>query len=154
MGSKCQVQHPDVILPFLQKVARDDALWLSQVNRVREMCIWQIHLFNGGQGGCLGFPCGSAVKESPCNAGAAGNVGSIPGLGRSPDGGHDNPLQYSCLESLMVRGAWLASPQGRKESNMTEATEQAGVLWGGGHCLYNCYKMLYNSLIGLQYSEA
>ena len=40
------------------------------------------------------------------------------------------------------------------ESNMTEATEQARMHWGGGHCLYNCYKMLYNSLIGLYYSKA
>ena len=61
-------------------------------------------------GGCLGFLCGSAVKESTCNAGATGNVGSIPGLGRSPGGGHDNPLQYSCLENPMDRVAWLASP--------------------------------------------
>ena len=42
----------------------------------------------------LGFPCGSTGKESACNA---GDLGSIPGLGRSPGGGHDNPLQYSCL---------------------------------------------------------
>ena len=44
----------------------------------------------------LGFPRGSVGKESTCNAGAAG---LIPGLGRSPEGGHGNPLQYSCLEN-------------------------------------------------------
>ena len=44
----------------------------------------------------LGFPCGSAGKEPVCNA---GDLGSIPGLGRFPGGGHGNPLQYSCLEN-------------------------------------------------------
>ena len=44
----------------------------------------------------LGFPGGSDGKESTCNA---GELGSIPGLGRSPGGGHGNPLQYSCLEN-------------------------------------------------------
>ena len=43
----------------------------------------------------MGFAGGSEGKESACNA---GDLGSIPGLGRSPRGGHGNPLQYSCLE--------------------------------------------------------
>ena len=43
-------------------------------------------------------------KESTCNAGDIGDMGSVPGLGRSPGGGHDNPLQYSCLENSLVRG--------------------------------------------------
>ena len=60
-------------------------------------------------------------KESTCVVGDAGDVGSIPGLGRSPGGGHGDPLQYSCLENLMERGAWRAySPWGRKESGMTD----------------------------------
>ena len=54
-----------------------------------------------------GFPGGSAVKNPPYNAGAAV---SIPGLGRSPGGGHGNPLQYSCLENPTDRGAWGYSP--------------------------------------------
>ena len=45
-------------------------------------------------------------EESTCNAGDTGDKGSIPGLGRSPGGGHGNPLQYSCLENPMDRGAW------------------------------------------------
>ena len=49
---------------------------------------------------------GSECKESACNA---GDGGSIPGSGRSPAGGHGNPLQYSCLESPMDRGAWRAT---------------------------------------------
>ena len=49
---------------------------------------------------------GSTVKESTCNAGDAGDAGSILGLGKSPEGGHSNPLQYSCPENLMNRGDW------------------------------------------------
>ena len=45
-------------------------------------------------------------KESVCNEGDAGNGGSVPGLGRSPGGGHVNPLQYSCLENPMDREAF------------------------------------------------
>ena len=48
--------------------------------------------------------------------------GSIPGLGRSPRGGHGNPIQYSCLENLMDRGAKGYSPQGHKELDTTEVT--------------------------------
>ena len=45
------------------------------------------------------------------HTGVAGDVGSIPGPGRSPGGGHGNPLQYSCLENPMDRGAWQATVQ-------------------------------------------
>ena len=48
-------------------------------------------------------------KESACNAGDAGDVGSVLGLGRSPGGGHGNPLQYPCQENPMDRGAWWAT---------------------------------------------
>ena len=48
------------------------------------------------------------VKNLPVNAGDTGDAGSIPGSGRSPGGGHDNPLQYFCLENPMDRGAWKA----------------------------------------------
>ena len=47
-------------------------------------------------------------KESTCNAGDTEDMGSIAGLGRFPEGGHGNPLQYSCLENPMDRGAWQA----------------------------------------------
>ena len=49
------------------------------------------------------------VKKPPVNA---GNVGSITESGRSPEGGNDNPLQYSCLENSMDRGAWQATVHG------------------------------------------
>ena len=47
-------------------------------------------------------------KKLPANAGTAGDAGSIPGSGRSPGGGQGNPLQHSCLENPMNRGAWWA----------------------------------------------
>ena len=59
------------------------------------------------------------VKESASNA---GNSGSIPGSGRCPGEGNGNPLQYSCLENPVDRGAWQAIVQGDAESDMTEAT--------------------------------
>ena len=49
------------------------------------------------------------VKNLPANAGNISDAGSIPGLGRSPGGGHGNPLQYSSLENPMDRGAWQAT---------------------------------------------
>ena len=54
----------------------------------------------------LGFPGGSEVKASACNV---GDLGSIPGLGRSPGEGNGNPLQYSHLENPMDGGAWWAT---------------------------------------------
>ena len=56
------------------------------------------------------------VKHLPANI---GDAGLIPELARSPGGGHGNPLQSSCLESPMDRGAWWGSPCGLKESGMT-----------------------------------
>ena len=63
------------------------------------------------------------VKNPPANAGDIRDAGSIPGSGRSSGRGHGNPLQYSCLENPMDRGAWWAtSPWDHKESDMTEVT--------------------------------
>ena len=59
------------------------------------------------------------VKNLPANAGAAGDMDLIPGSGRSSGGGHDNPLQYSCLENPMNRKAWRAAVHGIAESDMT-----------------------------------
>ena len=55
------------------------------------------------------FPGGSDSEESSCNV---EDLGLIPGLERSPGGGHGNPLQYSCLENPMDREAWLAIVHG------------------------------------------
>ena len=63
------------------------------------------------------------VKNPPASAGALGDAGLIPGLGRSLGGGHGNPLQSSCLENPMDRGAWWAIVHGvAKEFDMTETT--------------------------------
>ena len=55
---------------------------------------------------------GSVAKNCLANTGDARDAGSIPGSGRSPGGGHGNPLQYSCLENPMDRGAWWATVHG------------------------------------------
>ena len=54
----------------------------------------------------VGFPCSSIGKKSACNA---GDLGLIPGSGRSPGEGNGNPLQYSCLENPMDKGTWQAT---------------------------------------------
>ena len=56
-----------------------------------------------------GFPAGTVVKIPPSDA---GDEGLIPGLGRSPEGGKGNPLQYSCLGDPIDRGAWWATVHG------------------------------------------
>ena len=61
----------------------------------------------------MGFPRGSDGEESACNEGYLG-------LGRSPGGGHDNPLQYSYLENSTDRGIWRAAVRGVAESDITE----------------------------------
>ena len=57
----------------------------------------------------MGRPWWLSGIESACSAGASSDIGSIPGSGRSPAGGHGNPLQYSCVENPMDRGAWHAT---------------------------------------------
>ena len=64
----------------------------------------------------MGFPGGPMVKNPQANAGDVRDVGSIPGLGRSPGGRNGTPLQYSCLENPMDRGAWWAPVLGAAKS--------------------------------------
>ena len=69
-----------------------------------------------------GFP-GGACGKVPANARNAGDTDLIPGSGRSPEIGHGDPCQYSCLENPMDRGAWWAMVRQRgKESDTIEAT--------------------------------
>ena len=63
-----------------------------------------------------GFPVGSVVKNLSANTGNTGDAGLIPGSGRSPRGGNGNPLQYSCLENSMDRGAWHTAVHGVTKS--------------------------------------
>ena len=67
----------------------------------------------------LGFPGGSEGKESVCNA---GDLGSISGSGRSPGEGNGYPLQYSCLENPMDRGAWQVQSVGSQRVRHSRAT--------------------------------
>ena len=67
----------------------------------------------------MGFPGGTVVKNPYADA---GDADSIPRSGRSPGVGNGNPLQYSCLENSMERGAWWATVHGVTKSDMTEHT--------------------------------
>ena len=79
------------------------------------------------------LPGGSAVKNPP-----AGDMGWIPGWGRSPGGGHDNPLHYSCLENPMDRGAWRVTVHGVAKSQTWLKLDLVAHIWssGGGHQLW------------------
>ena len=69
----------------------------------------------------LGFPGGTVIKNMPANAGKGRDVGSIPGLGRSPGRGHGNTLQYSCLENPHEQKSLAGySPLGLKDLDMAE----------------------------------
>ena len=72
------------------------------------VCSSYIYLKNKSPTNLIGFPGGSVVKNPPANA---GDVSLISGLAQPPGGGNGSPLQYSCLENPMGRGAWLATVQ-------------------------------------------
>ena len=69
----------------------------------------------------MGFPGGLVVKKLPANTGDTRDAGSMPGMGTCPGEGQGDPLQYSCLENPMGRGAWRATVHGVAEPDMTEA---------------------------------
>ena len=76
-----------------------------------DCCLWLSML-------CIGVPWWLSGKELACSAEVAGDTGSIPGLGSSPGVGHGNPLQYSCLENPMDKGAWWATVHRVAKSQM------------------------------------
>ena len=87
------------------------------------------------------LPCSSYREESACNV---GDLGSIPGSGRSFVEGNGNPLQYSCLENPMDKGAWWAtSPWSHKESDMTEWLSTAHIF----KILIECVTILLLSFV-------
>ena len=95
------------------------------------------------------LPDGSAGEEP---ASKAGDQGIHPGLGRSPGGGHGNPLQYSCLENPMDRGAWWNGLWGHKELDITEVTEHSYI-----HtyiCLFICLTAPSLGLWNLRHMES
>ena len=83
----------------------------------------------------LGVPGGSVEKNLPANAGDTGNVGLIPGLGRSPGGGNGNPLQYSSLNNTMNRRAWQAIVHGvtKSQTQLSNLTLALAFLPGESH---------------------
>ena len=114
----------DMNLSKLWEIVEDRGAWCTAVhgaaelgmtevlnNKPRSRIAWSYHSSRG-------FPGGSDGKESACNA---RDPDLIPGSGRSPGEGNGNPLQYSCLENPMDRGALVGySPWGHKDLDMSE----------------------------------
>ena len=97
----------------LESSIREGTKGIFHSIRIKAVTVVQELSFSSSSPKFLDFPGSSDGKESACNA---GNVGSIPGSGRSPGEGNSNPLQYSCLENSMDRGAWQATVHGVAES--------------------------------------
>ena len=86
----------------------------------------------------MDFPDGSDGKEFTCNA---GDLGSIPSVRKIPGGGHGNPLQYSCLENAVDRGAWWAAVHGvaQSQTRLKQLSMYACIGEGNGNPLqYSC----------------
>ena len=92
---------------------------ISLMDKVSDFRMLQVQVLPWLQGDELlfeGFLGDPSSKEPTCNAGAAGNLGSILGSVKPPGGGNGSPLQYSCLETCMDRGTWWAIVHGVAES--------------------------------------
>ena len=104
-------RRPDSIQAFTPwpklDLSREDAVWSLLRKTSGFILTWA--LVCQAIGNIMGLPRWLNGKESACDEEDIKDMGSIPGLGRSPGGGHGNPLQYSCLESPMDRGAWQAT---------------------------------------------
>ena len=101
-----------VAIPFSSGSSRPrDRTLVSCIDVLKntELQWWQTDRWLAGFRDKRGQPHSSVSEESACNA---GDLGSMPGLGRSPEEGNSNPLQYSCLRNPMDRGAWWATVHG------------------------------------------
>ena len=94
----------------------------------------------------MGFPGGSVGEESACNA---GDLGSIPGWGRSPGEGRGNPLQYSCLENPMDGGAWLAAVHrvAKSQTRLSNKEKKLQYHWILENCPWSVWKWLWCLLL-------
>ena len=83
----------------------------------------------------MGFPDGMVVKNPPAKAGDTEDMGSIPGLGRSPGGGQSNPLRYSCWENSMKEELpwWLSNKESTRQAGDASSFLGSGRFPGGGH---------------------
>ena len=94
----------------------DRGAWWAAVYGVAQSRTRLKRLSGSSSRSVSGIPWQLSSKESACNAGVIGAVGSIPGSERFPGGAHDNPLQYSCLGNPTDRGAWWATVHGMAKS--------------------------------------
>ena len=130
-------QYPLLSLQHTWVSAEDDkwcaeGLFLTFLNGYRRLHVIEnelLYVF-------LDFPGSSVVKNPPADAGATGDTGLIPGLGRSPGGGKGNLFQYSCLENPMERGARQATVHGVTKSQTWLSN------WAHTHIIL-CWKVLF-----------
>ena len=96
-------------------------------------------------GGDSGFPGGTVVKNPPANAAVTGDPGSVPGLGRSPEVGNGNLLQYTCLENPMDRGAWQTRVHGVAKSQPQLSTHKSKKKGGlDFKRIHTCYSLRWD----------